>query len=126
MPMCGPWSNGKRSYVFTVWLFAKGNYWAVNILSQNLAGEDNEQVLLDFISQYYLNQLYPEGLPSTLVVALSGEQIEPLLEAIKIQQARKLIHGQGARPNAHLVEYGRRKCSGRRAKQALWPSRSQT
>ena len=64
---------------------------------KNLAGEDNEQVLLDFISQYYLNQLYPEGLPSTLVVALSGEQIEPLLEAIKIQQARKLIHGQGAR-----------------------------
>ncbi|MFY9180519.1 MAG: excinuclease ABC subunit UvrC [Venatoribacter sp.] len=64
---------------------------------KNLAGEDIDQVLLDFISQYYLNGFAPEGLPSELVVNLSHEQIEPLLEALTIQQGRKLTHSLGQR-----------------------------
>lgn len=64
---------------------------------KNLAGEDNDQLLLDFINQYYLHGLYPEGLPNNLVIPLDSERIVPLLEAIKIQQGHKLTHSQGLR-----------------------------
>lgn len=63
----------------------------------NAAGETLEQLLLDYISQFYLNEHAPEGLPINLIVDLESEELESLIEAIKLQQQKRLIHSRGTR-----------------------------
>lgn len=64
---------------------------------RNLTGEANEELLLNFVTQYYLNGLSPDGLPQELIVDLSREALLPLLDAIKIQQNKKPNHSLGQR-----------------------------
>lgn len=64
---------------------------------KNLTGESDEELLLNFISQYYLNDLAPDGLPKDLIVELSKDEVTPLLDAIKIQQDKKPSHSLGQR-----------------------------
>lgn len=64
---------------------------------RNLTGETDNELLLNFISQYYLNGLAPDGLPSDLIVELARDEVTPLIEAIKIQQEKKLNHSLGQR-----------------------------
>lgn len=64
---------------------------------RNLTGETEEELLLNFISQYYLNGLAPDGLPQDLIVEIAKDEVVPLIDAIKIQQDKKLSHSQGGR-----------------------------
>lgn len=68
-----------------------------NFYPENLTGETDNELFLAFISQYYLNDLAPDGLPRDLVVPTSPDEIAPLIEAIQLQQGRKLTHSQGQR-----------------------------
>ena len=73
-----------------------------NFYPENLMGDHKEQLLLAFISQYYLNGLTPDGLPQELVVSVEPEDIKPLIDAIQLQEERKLIHSQGQRGKPKL------------------------
>src|SRR5690554_406874 len=64
---------------------------------KNLAGETEQELLLTFISQYYLNGMAPDGLPKDIIVDLNKNEVTPLLEAIRIQQAKKPSHSRGVR-----------------------------
>lgn len=64
---------------------------------KNLAGETEQELLLTFISQYYLNGMAPDGLPKDIIVDLNKDEVTPLLEAIRIQQAKKPSHSRGVR-----------------------------
>lgn len=64
---------------------------------RNLTGETEKELLLNFISQYYLNGLAPDGLPQDLIVEIAKDEVVPLIDAIKIQQDKKLSHSQGGR-----------------------------
>ncbi|WP_228346693.1 excinuclease ABC subunit UvrC [Venatoribacter cucullus] len=63
----------------------------------NLAGEDYEQLLVDFVSQFYLSGHAAEGLPDELVLDVPAEAAEALLEALKLQQGKRLTHSRGQR-----------------------------
>ena len=63
----------------------------------NLAGEDSDQVLLDFVSQFYLSGHAAEGLPQELVLDAGPEAVEPLLEALRLQQGKRIQHTRGLR-----------------------------
>lgn len=64
---------------------------------ENLAGETTDELLLSFVSQYYLNGLSPDGLPKDLILALPAEEVAPLLDALQLQQKQKIHHSQGSR-----------------------------
>lgn len=68
-----------------------------NFYPDNLAGEETDELLLSYISQYYLNGMAPDGLPKNLVIANAAENVEPLLEAIQLQFKQKIHHSQGSR-----------------------------
>lgn len=63
----------------------------------NLAGEDSDQVLLDFVSQFYLSGHAADGLPQELVLDAGPEAVEPLLEALRLQQGKRIQHTRGLR-----------------------------
>ena len=63
----------------------------------NLAGEDEDQVLLDFVSQFYLNGYAAEGLPAELILDVEPDAAEALLEALKLQQGKRLVFSRGQR-----------------------------
>lgn len=64
---------------------------------ENPAGEGHEQLLVDFVSQFYLSGHAAEGLPDELVLDVPAEAVEALLEALKLQQGKRLLHSRGQR-----------------------------
>lgn len=73
-------------------LVASKNYYP-----ENLAGESNEQLLLDFVSQFYLADHALEGIPRDLVLDVSDDDVEALQEALRLHRQAKVHHSRGAR-----------------------------
>ena len=68
-----------------------------NFYPNNPAGESEDELLLGYVGQFYLDEHAPEGLPGRLVVDLDEADVAPLLEAISIQSQRRLTHSSGVR-----------------------------
>ncbi len=73
-------------------LVASKNYYP-----DNPAGESNEQLLLGFISQFYLADHALEGIPRDLVVDIGDEDPQPLLEALRLHRQARVQHSRGGR-----------------------------
>lgn len=70
-----------------------------NFYPNNLAGETDPELLLGYIGQFYLDDHASEGLPGRLVLDLEEQDVAPLLEAVSMQNRRRLSHSRGVRGN---------------------------
>ena len=79
-----------------------------NYYPENQAGDTDEDFLLGFMAQFYLSDHAQEGLPKDIIAKLDSEKIQPLLEAVRISQGRRINHSAGARGNnrkwLHMAE----------------------
>ncbi|MFC3680013.1 excinuclease ABC subunit UvrC [Bacterioplanoides pacificum] len=71
-----------------------------NFYPDNKAGEQLDELLVEFVSQFYLADHAVDGLPRDLIVDAAAEQMEPLLQAIQLQAQKKLNHSRGTRGSA--------------------------
>lgn len=71
-----------------------------NFYPDNKAGEQLDELLVEFVSQFYLADHAVDGLPRDLIVDTTAEQMEPLLQAIQLQAQKKLNHSRGTRGSA--------------------------
>lgn len=68
-----------------------------NFYPENKAGESLADLLIEFISQFYLADHAVDGLPRDLIVEADKDQLQPLLDAIQLQFQKKVQHSAGVR-----------------------------
>lgn len=68
-----------------------------NFYPDNPAGEEPEELLVGFLSQFYLSGHAAEGMPSELVLDLDAEPLAVVLEAVRLQSGRAVQHSRGLR-----------------------------
>jgi len=68
-----------------------------NYYPENASGDTDDDLLLGFMAQFYLSDHAQEGLPHDIIAGIEPELMEPLLEAIKISQNRRVHHSSGQR-----------------------------
>lgn len=68
-----------------------------NFYPENKVGEPLDDLLLNFIGQFYLDDHAPEGLPERLVVDLDEADVQPLLDVFALQERGRLRHLRGVR-----------------------------
>lgn len=73
-------------------LIASKNYYP-----ENLAGETDEELLAAFMAQFYLSEHSAEGWPKELIADVATEDMEALLEAVRISSGKRLSHSRGQR-----------------------------
>lgn len=64
---------------------------------EDRAGDGLETVLINYISQFYLGGHAADGLPDVIVADVAVEDLNVLLEALRIQEGAKLAHVRGVR-----------------------------
>lgn len=68
-----------------------------NYYPDNRSGETESDLLISFMAQFYLADHAQEGLPKDIIADVGAEDLEPLLEAIRISQGRRTGHSRGQR-----------------------------
>jgi len=68
-----------------------------NFYPENKAGDELDDLLMDYISQFYLGDHAIDGLPRDLIIDAEKDRVQPLLEALSLQFDKKVQHSTGRR-----------------------------
>ena len=68
-----------------------------NFYPDNKAGETLEELMIEYISQFYLADHAVDGLPRDLILEAPEDLLQPLLDALQLQFQKKVQHSAGAR-----------------------------